>query len=60
MSYQHIKNDGTTAEKAGRKTLPKGDKKVKFTMYEYPKVIELNGGMYKMKVKMSNSLKRAK
>jgi len=58
MSYSKIKLDGTSSEKAGRKPLPKGEKKIKFTMYEYPKIIILNGGMYKMKEIMLNSLKR--
>jgi len=58
MSYSKIKLDGTASEKAGRKKLPKDEKKLKFTMYEYPKIITLNGGMYKMKETMLNALKR--
>lgn len=58
MSYSKYRKDGTTSEKAGRKTLPKSEKKIKFTMYEYPKIIELNGGMYKMKETMLNNLKK--
>ena len=58
MSYAKYRKDGTTSEKAGRKPLPNGEKKIKFTMYEYPKIIELNGGMCNMKQTMLNSLKR--
>jgi len=58
MSYAKIKKDGTPSDKTGRKPLPVNEKKVQFTMYEYPKIITLNGGMYKMKETMLNSLKR--
>jgi len=58
MSYAKIKKDGTASDKTGRKPLPESERKVQFTMYEYPKIIELNGGMYAMKETMLNSLKR--